>query len=105
VQPVSSTWIRPPESSSEPANTMTVAGYAQNGSGGVQLGWRDVTVKWSMERRELPTDSSRGRHVVQHDSFSEPVPHFPGVRELRWSPIPDPYLHRRDWDTATKARR
>lgn len=37
-------WIRPAENSWGPANTMTVAGYAQNGSGGVQLVWRDVTI-------------------------------------------------------------
>jgi len=37
-------WIQPAETSWGPPNTMTVAGYAQNGAGGVQLVWRDVTI-------------------------------------------------------------
>jgi hypothetical protein len=37
-------WIQPAETSWGPPNTMTVAGYAQGGSGGVQLVWRDVTI-------------------------------------------------------------
>ena len=37
-------WIQPAETSWGPANTMTVAGYAQNGAGGVQLVWRDATI-------------------------------------------------------------
>lgn len=36
-------WVKPAEFSWGPANTMTVAGFAENGSGGVQMFWRDVT--------------------------------------------------------------
>jgi fibronectin type 3 domain-containing protein len=34
-------WIQPAESSWGPAGTLTAAGYASNGSGGVQLVWRE----------------------------------------------------------------
>jgi hypothetical protein len=36
-------WVKPAEVSWGPANTLTAAGYAQNGTGGVQLVWRDET--------------------------------------------------------------
>ncbi|HEX7330044.1 MAG TPA: Calx-beta domain-containing protein [Pyrinomonadaceae bacterium] len=36
-------WVEPSELTWGPPNTMTVAGYAFNGSGGVELWWRDVT--------------------------------------------------------------
>jgi hypothetical protein len=40
-------WIEPSSVSWGPPNTMTVAGYAYNGNGGVQLFWRDVTANGS----------------------------------------------------------
>ena len=41
-------WVKPAEFSWGPTNTMTVAGYAQGGSGGgVQMVWRDVTINGS----------------------------------------------------------
>jgi hypothetical protein len=36
-------WVQPSEYTWGPPNTMTVAGYAQNGYGGVQMVWRDTT--------------------------------------------------------------
>src|SRR4030095_6786568 len=36
-------WVQPSEYSWGPPNTMTAAGYAQNGTGGVQVLWRDET--------------------------------------------------------------
>jgi hypothetical protein len=36
-------WILPAEQSWGPPGTLTAAGYALNGSGGVQLVWRDST--------------------------------------------------------------
>jgi hypothetical protein len=36
-------WVAPSESTWGPPNTMTVAGHAFNGSGGVEMFWRDVT--------------------------------------------------------------
>jgi F5/8 type C domain len=36
-------WVIPAYATWGPSNTLTVAGYARNGSGGVQLRWRDVT--------------------------------------------------------------
>jgi hypothetical protein len=36
-------WVQPAEVSWGTPNTLTAAGYAQNGSGGVQLVWRDET--------------------------------------------------------------
>lgn len=36
-------WIKPSYASWGPANTLTVAGSARNGFGGVQMWWRDVT--------------------------------------------------------------
>ena len=49
-------WIQPAETSWGPANTMTVAGYAQNGSGGVQLVWRDATINgpWNVVSWQPP---------------------------------------------------
>jgi hypothetical protein len=41
---VSIAWILPAEVSWGPAGTLTVAGYAQNGTGGVQMYWRDRTI-------------------------------------------------------------
>jgi hypothetical protein len=44
VSPTASVaWVAPAEFSWGPSNTMTVAGYAQNGYGGVQMVWRDAT--------------------------------------------------------------
>jgi hypothetical protein len=40
---VSVAWVKPAETTWGPPGTLTVAGYAQNGSGGVQMFWRDVT--------------------------------------------------------------
>jgi hypothetical protein len=37
-------WVQPSEFTWGPPNTMTVAGYAQDGWGGVQMVWRDTTV-------------------------------------------------------------
>ena len=42
--PASIAWIEPSEFTWGPPNTMTVAGYAQPGCGGVQLVWRDVSI-------------------------------------------------------------
>ena len=36
-------WVKPSSVSWGPPNTLTVAGYAQNGSGGVQMLWYDAT--------------------------------------------------------------
>lgn len=36
-------WVEPSDLTWGPSNTLTVAGYAFNGSGGVELWWRDVT--------------------------------------------------------------
>ncbi|MGH9761737.1 MAG: hypothetical protein ACREAC_12990, partial [Blastocatellia bacterium] len=46
---VSIAWVKPSSVTWGPPNTLTVAGYAQNGVGGVQMYWRDVTVggSWS----------------------------------------------------------
>ena len=41
---VSVAWIRPAEVTWGPPGTLTVAGYALNGTGGVQLWWRDVSL-------------------------------------------------------------
>ena len=41
---VSIAWIQPSSVTFGPPNTLTVAGYAQNGTGTVQLQWQDITV-------------------------------------------------------------
>ena len=56
-------WIAPSESTWGPPNTMTVAGYAQNGCTNVQLVWRDTTTggPWntvSFQATPNPTDGS-----------------------------------------------
>jgi hypothetical protein len=40
---VSIAWVKPSSVTWGPANTLTVAGYAQNGVGGVKMYWRDAT--------------------------------------------------------------
>lgn len=48
VQPtVSVAWVLPSHASWGPPNTMTAAGYAANGTGNVQLQWRDATINGS----------------------------------------------------------
>jgi hypothetical protein len=37
-------WVHPSEYTWGPPNTLTVSGYAQDGSGGVQMVWSDITV-------------------------------------------------------------
>jgi uncharacterized repeat protein (TIGR01451 family) len=41
---VSIAWVLPAEVTWGPAGTLTAAGYAQNGTGGVTLWWRDATI-------------------------------------------------------------
>lgn len=47
---VSVAWIRPAEVTWGPPGTLTVAGYALNGTGGVQMWWRDVSLNspWNL---------------------------------------------------------
>ena len=64
VSPTASiAWIAPSGSTWGPPNTMTVAGYALNGCGNVQLFWRDTTTggPWktvSFQATPNPTDGS-----------------------------------------------
>lgn len=41
---VSVAWVKPAEVTWGPAGTLTVAGYAQNATGGVQMYWKDRTI-------------------------------------------------------------
>ncbi|HEX8185589.1 MAG TPA: zinc metalloprotease [Blastocatellia bacterium] len=56
-------WIAPAEDTWGQPNTMTAAGYAQNGCGNVQLVWRDTTISgpWNVVEFQAipsPTDGS-----------------------------------------------
>jgi len=54
-------WVKPAYASWGAANTLTVAGYARNGSGGVQVVWRDVTAggPWQVVSSQ-PTPAADG---------------------------------------------
>jgi subtilisin family serine protease len=57
---ISIAWVLPAEVSFGAPGTFTVAGYAQNGSGGVQMFWRDATIgdSWHYVPYEPPPDGS-----------------------------------------------
>jgi hypothetical protein len=52
-------WIAPSEFTWGPPNTMTIAGYAQTGCGGVQLVWRDESIggPWNTVSYQPPPSS------------------------------------------------
>lgn len=55
-------WVKPSEASWGPPNTLTVAGHAAGGTGGVKLEWRDVTFTsnpaWNVVSWEPTPDAS-----------------------------------------------
>jgi hypothetical protein len=57
---VSVAWVRPAEVTWGPAGTLTVAGYAQNGTGGVTMYWRDATLSggWNVVGYVAPPDTT-----------------------------------------------
>lgn len=59
---VSIAWVQPSARSWGPANTLTAAGYATGGVGGVTLQWRDVTLNgpWNTVAYQAPPDPTNG---------------------------------------------
>jgi hypothetical protein len=59
---VSIAWIQPSALSWGPANTLTAAGFATGGAGGVTLQWRDVTLNgpWNTVAYQPPPDPANG---------------------------------------------
>ena len=59
---VSIAWIQPSARSWGPANTLTAAGFASGGVGGVTLQWRDATLNgpWNTVAYQAPPDPSNG---------------------------------------------
>jgi hypothetical protein len=59
---VSVVWVQPAEVSWGPPNTLTAAGHANGGTGGVKLEWRDVTfnssASWISVSYEAPLDAN-----------------------------------------------
>jgi hypothetical protein len=57
---VSVAWVKPAEVTWGPPGTLTVAGYAQNGTGGVTMSWRDATINsgWNVVAYVPPPDAS-----------------------------------------------
>jgi hypothetical protein len=59
---VSIAWIQPSGLSWGPANTLTAAGFATQGSGNVTLQWQDVTLNgpWNTVAYQAPTNPNNG---------------------------------------------
>ena len=93
VPTASISWILPAEQSWGPPGTLTAAGYALNGSGGVQLVWRDATVNgnWNTvayQPTPSPNDGSWSNTIpapIYHCDTYQAYVNYSGVRSSTFS--------------------